>query len=65
MIKNISACSGVNSEVIIYCTNFKTFLKKQKMTNFYQLKYSKNHFCINVDQYKRLADKLMVFVREL
>lgn len=49
----------------VYCTNFKTFLKKQKMTNFYQLKYSKNHFCINVDQYKRLADKLMVFVREL
>lgn len=65
MIKNISACSGVISKVIIYCTNFKTFLKKQKMTNFYQLKYSKNHFCINVDQYKRLADKLMVFVREL
>lgn len=65
MIKNISACSGVNSKVIIYCTNFKTFLRKQKMTNFYQLKYSKNHFCINVDQYKRLADKLMVFVREL
>lgn len=48
-----------------HCTNFKTFLRKQKMTNFYQLRYSKNHFCINVDQYKRLADKLMVFVREL
>lgn len=55
--------SQFQSNYILY--KLKDFFEKTKNDNFYQLRYSKNHFCINVDQYKRLADKLMVFVREL